>query len=120
MATREPFFRLYVELLQVAVGCLPLFLPLRDASLCGLPQERLGRFYKAVARVQTAVRGLEVVEAMSRVHKMFGMTVLTVNAVVYFSKAMPAGLASDTRIPTTFKTNRETNIPMAKLRNPST
>ena len=40
--TRELFLWVDVIFIQVALGSLPLFLPLRDTSFCGLTQERLG------------------------------------------------------------------------------
>ena len=42
VTTRELFFWMDVIFLQVALGSLPLMLPLRDTSFCGLTQERLG------------------------------------------------------------------------------
>ena len=42
VTTRELSFWVDVILLQVALGSLPLFLPLRDTSFCGLTRERLG------------------------------------------------------------------------------
>ena len=48
VATREPFFRWYVILLQVAVGCLPM----RDTIFCGPAQKTLGWCYEPVDRVQ--------------------------------------------------------------------
>ena len=42
VTTRELFFWVDVIFLQVALGSLPLFLPLRDTSFSGLTQERLG------------------------------------------------------------------------------
>ena len=40
--TRESFFWVDVISLCIAIGWLPLFLPLRDAGFCGLTHERLG------------------------------------------------------------------------------
>ena len=42
VATRELLFWMDVIFLKVALGSLPLVLPLRDTSFCGLTQERLG------------------------------------------------------------------------------
>ena len=42
VTTRESFFWVNVVFLSTAIGCLPLFLPLRETGFCGLTQERLG------------------------------------------------------------------------------
>ena len=42
VTTREAFFRAYVVLFQVAVGCLPTGLSLRDTSFCRYAHQRLG------------------------------------------------------------------------------
>ena len=42
-------FWMDVIFLQVALGSLPLVLPLRDTSLCGLTQERLGGCDETIA-----------------------------------------------------------------------
>ena len=41
VTTRELFFSIDVIFLQVALGSLPVMLPLRDTSFCGLTQERI-------------------------------------------------------------------------------
>ena len=46
----------------------------------GLAQQRLGRHYEAIAIVQTVVHGLVLIEAVSRIRKLFGALVLAVNA----------------------------------------
>ena len=51
VTTRELFFWTDVIFLQVAPGSLPLMLPLRDTSFCGLTQERLGGGDETIARV---------------------------------------------------------------------
>ena len=42
VTTRELFFLMDVIFRQVALGSIPLILPLRNTSFCGLTQERLG------------------------------------------------------------------------------
>ena len=42
VTTRELFFWMDIIFRQVALGSLPLILPLRDTSFCRLTQERLG------------------------------------------------------------------------------
>ena len=49
VTTRELFFWMDVIFFQVALGSLPLILPLRDTSFCGLTQERLGGWDETIA-----------------------------------------------------------------------
>ena len=84
VTTRELFFWVDVIFLQVALGSLPLLLPLRDTSFCGFTQGRLGGWDETVARVLAAFHGLVVMEAVSLVCQLFGALVLVVNAAPYF------------------------------------
>ena len=96
VTNREWFYWVDGIFLQVVPGSLPLFLPLRDTGFRGLTQDRLGCLNETVARVQAAIHGLAVAQAVSLVGELFGALVLAVaHCVLCTLRRISGGAMSD-------------------------